>query len=132
MPRCIRPPQPADPSTPGGAAAYIFWSVYTALVPTLFYFSVWELGFAGHELALLATLAPAVLGIPPLWGWAVVCEGRAILHGLTLVGLAAYVVPSPLGTLFLVAFASANTVVGATVDWLGGEGEDVVYQAIGA
>ncbi len=106
--------------------------MYTALVPTLFYFSVWELGFAGHELALLATLAPVVLGIPPLWEWAKSREGRAILHGLTLVGLAAYVVPSPLGRLFLVAFASASAVLGATADWLGGEDVGVVYQAIGA
>lgn len=106
--------------------------MYTALVPTLFYFSVWELGFAGHELALLVTLAPVVLGIAPLWEWAAAREGRAVLHGLTLVGLAAYVVPSPLGRLLLVAFASASAVVGVTVDWLGGEGEEVVYQAIGA
>ncbi|OJT05847.1 Protein cwh43 [Trametes pubescens] len=110
--------------------SYIFWSVYTALVPTLFYFSVWELGFAAHELALLATLSPVLLGIPPMWEWATSREGRAILHGFTLVGLAAYIVPSPLGRLFLVAFASASTVLGVTVDWLGGEGEDVVYQAI--
>ncbi|KAH9855186.1 Frag1/DRAM/Sfk1 family-domain-containing protein [Lenzites betulinus] len=136
LPTAVQPPSVFMRARPAIAFAsdvylsYIFWSVYTALMPTLFYFSVWELGFAGHKLALLATLAPAVLGIPPLWGWAAVREGRAILHGLMLVGLAVYVVPSPLGRLFLVAFASANAVVGATVDWLGGEGKDVVYQAI--
>ncbi|KAI0636196.1 Frag1/DRAM/Sfk1 family-domain-containing protein [Trametes polyzona] len=109
--------------------SYVFWSVYTALVPTLFYFSVWELGISGQELALLATLSPALLGIAPLWDWARAREGRAVLHGLTLVGLAAYVNPSPLGRLFLVAFASAAAMLGATVDWLGAQGEEVLYQA---
>ncbi|KAI0350036.1 hypothetical protein OH77DRAFT_1431428 [Trametes cingulata] len=110
--------------------SYIFWSVFTALVPTLFYFSVWELGVAGQELTLLSILSPILLGIPPFWEWAKSREGRAILHGLTLVGLAAYVVPSPLGRLFLVSFASAAAMVGVSADWVGGAGEDVGYQAI--
>ncbi|KAI0366313.1 hypothetical protein BV20DRAFT_952512 [Pilatotrama ljubarskyi] len=109
--------------------SYIFWSVFTALVPTLFYFSVWELGVAGQELTLLSILSPVLLGIPPFWEWAKSREGRAINHGLTLVGLAAYVVPSPLGRLFLVSFASAAAMIGVSADWLGGEGEDVPYQA---
>ncbi|KAI0648890.1 Frag1/DRAM/Sfk1 family-domain-containing protein [Trametes meyenii] len=104
--------------------SYIFWSVYTALAPTLFYFSVWELGIAGQELALLSMLSPILLGIPPFREWAHAREGRTVLHGLALVGVAAYAVPSPLGRLFLVSFASAAASIGAAVDWLEA-GEDV-------
>ncbi|KAI0833717.1 Frag1/DRAM/Sfk1 family-domain-containing protein [Trametes gibbosa] len=110
--------------------SYIFWSVYTALVPTLFYFSVWELGISGHELTLLCTLSPVFLGIQPFWEWARSREGRAILHGFALVGLAAYVLPSPAGRLLLVSFATIAAMIGAAIDWVGAEGEDVPYQAM--
>ncbi|KAI0774993.1 Frag1/DRAM/Sfk1 family-domain-containing protein [Trametes elegans] len=110
--------------------SYIFWSVYTALVPTLFYFSVWELGISGQEFALFSTLSPVLLGIPPLREWAHTREGRAVLHALTLVGVAAYVLASPLGRLFLVAFASAAAAISATVEWLSAEGEELAYRAI--
>ncbi|CDO76509.1 hypothetical protein BN946_scf184361.g8 [Trametes cinnabarina] len=93
--------------------SYIFWSVYTALAPTLFYFSVWELGISGQELALLSMLSPILLGIPPLRSWAKTREGRVVLHGLSLIGLAA---------------ASAS--IGVAVDWVQSEGREVTYQAI--
>ncbi|KAI9066122.1 hypothetical protein FKP32DRAFT_1707081 [Trametes sanguinea] len=110
--------------------SYIFWSVYTSLAPTLFYFSVWELGISGQELALLSMLSPVLLDIPPLRSWATTREGRAVLHGLSLVGLAAFVLPSPLGRLLLVSFASASASIGVAVDWLDSQGEEVTYQAI--
>ncbi|KAI9001545.1 Frag1/DRAM/Sfk1 family-domain-containing protein [Trametes punicea] len=110
--------------------SYVFWSVYTALAPSLFYFSVWELGISGQELALLSMVSPVCLGIPPFREWAKTREGRAILHGLTLIGLAAYAVPSPLGRLLLVSFASAAASIRAAIDWLEGHGEEVTYQAL--
>ncbi|RPD60996.1 hypothetical protein L226DRAFT_462521 [Lentinus tigrinus ALCF2SS1-7] len=111
--------------------SYIYWSVYTSLTPTLFYFSVWELGIAGHELSLLSTLSPMLLGIPPFSSWAHTREGRTILHGLSaFVGLGAYAVKSPFVRLLLVAFANASAAVGAAVEWFGaGEGE-VAYRAL--
>ncbi|KAI0663719.1 Frag1/DRAM/Sfk1 family-domain-containing protein [Cubamyces menziesii] len=110
--------------------SYIFWSVYTSLAPTLFYFSVWELGISGQELALLSMVSPVFLGIGPFRAWAKTQGGRATLHVLTLVGVAAYVVPSPLGRLLLVSFASAAASIRAAVDWLAVEGDEVAYQAV--
>ncbi|OSC99957.1 hypothetical protein PYCCODRAFT_1372193 [Trametes coccinea BRFM310] len=110
--------------------SYIFWSVYTSLAPTLFYFSVWELGISGQELALLSMVSPILLGIPPLRSWATTRDGRTILHGLSLIGLAAYLLPSPLGRLLLVSFASASASIGVAVDWLESQGEEVTNQAI--
>ena len=114
-----------------GATAHIYWSVYTALAPTLFYFSVWELGISGQELALLSTLSPICLGIPPFKEWAYTREGRTVLHGLSLVGLLAFVSKSPLVRLLLVAFANWAASIGAAVQWFGDEKDGVVYQAIG-
>ncbi|KAI0714424.1 Frag1/DRAM/Sfk1 family-domain-containing protein [Cerioporus squamosus] len=111
--------------------SYIYWSVYTSLAPTLFYFSVWELGIAGHELALLSTLSPVLLGIPPFALWAHTREGRTILHGLSaFVGLGAYASRSPLVRLLLVTFANAVAAVGAAVEWFGVEEGGVAYRAL--
>ena len=113
-------------------AAYVFWSTFTALIPSLFYFSVWELGIAGQELALLVTLSPILLGIPPFKEWAYSKEGRSILRGLSLVGLAAFVSKSPVVRLFLVTFANFAASLGAAVEWFGGNQEDVAYGSFGA
>lgn len=114
------------------SAAYIHWSVYTALAPTLFYFSVWELGIAGQEFALLTTLSPIFLGIPPFKEWAYTREGRTTLHGLSLVGLLTYVSDSPLVRLLLVAFANCAASIGAAVQWFGDEEGGITYQALGS
>ncbi|KJA22967.1 hypothetical protein HYPSUDRAFT_201775 [Hypholoma sublateritium FD-334 SS-4] len=121
--------------------AYIFWTLFTALIPTLFYFSVWKLGLAGHELALLAVLSPALLTLsspyhyifanasptnsptqPPtatLFTFARTRRGQAILHAAALLGLAAYPVPSPGGRLALVTLATALAVLSQAVAWAG-------------
>ncbi|KZT29935.1 hypothetical protein NEOLEDRAFT_1238654 [Neolentinus lepideus HHB14362 ss-1] len=101
--------------------SYLFWSIYTSLVPTLFYFSVWELGIAGHELALLSVLSPCLLGIPPFLTWARSHEGKVTLHALSFVGLAAYALPSPLLRLFAVAFANMALNIRQAVDWADGK-----------
>ncbi|PCH42647.1 hypothetical protein WOLCODRAFT_163942 [Wolfiporia cocos MD-104 SS10] len=99
--------------------SFVYWSILTSLTPTLFYFSVWELGIAGHELALLSVLSPALLAIPPFMEWCCTRAGRAILHVLSISGLAAYALGSPLHRLLAVTFAAAICNVGAAVDWTG-------------
>jgi hypothetical protein len=83
----------------------------------LFYFSVWELGIAGSELALLSTLSPVLLSIPMLLDVASSHSGRTVLHCLSLVGLGAYALKSPVYRLFAVAFATSMTCIGWAVDW---------------
>ncbi|TFK50059.1 hypothetical protein OE88DRAFT_1661586 [Heliocybe sulcata] len=101
--------------------SYLFWSIYTSLAPTLFYFSVWELGIAGHELALLSVLAPCLLGISPFLAWARSHEGKMTLHVLSFIGLAAYALPSPLLRLFAVSFANMALSIRQAVDWADGD-----------
>jgi len=110
--------------------AYIFWSVFTSLIPTLFYFSVWELGIAGHELALLSTLSPILLSISPLLSWACSRGGLTTLHLLSFFGLAAYALNTPIHRLFIVAFATAALTIQQVVEWAGVGESDVGYQGI--
>ncbi|KAI0806029.1 Frag1/DRAM/Sfk1 family-domain-containing protein [Irpex lacteus] len=97
--------------------SYINWSVFTSLTPVLFYFSVWELSLSGSELALLSTLSPIVLAIPVVLDVASSRTGRTVLHLLTLVGLGAFVLKSPVERLFAVAFANSALCIGWVVDW---------------
>ncbi|KAL1674263.1 Frag1/DRAM/Sfk1 family-domain-containing protein [Schizophyllum commune] len=82
--------------------AHTFWAVFTAVQPTLFYFSVWELAIAGPELAILSVLSPTLLGSRTIASWASSKKGQAALHVLSLAGLLSYLSSSPVQRLFLV------------------------------
>ncbi|KAF9466466.1 Frag1/DRAM/Sfk1 family-domain-containing protein [Collybia nuda] len=110
--------------------SYIFWSVFTSLIPTLFYFSVWELGIAGQELALLSTLSPVFLGIAPLLAWTRTRGGLTTLHLLSFTGLAAYALEEPLHRLLVVTPATGAVVMRQVVEWAGVEAVDVGYQGV--
>ncbi|KAF8659047.1 hypothetical protein AX16_001920 [Volvariella volvacea WC 439] len=110
--------------------SYVFWSIFTSLIPTLFYFSVWELGIAGQELALLATLSPIFLSIRPLRSWVATRSGQIVLHFLSLSGLAAYGLRRPIHRLFVVTFANIVTIIRQASQWAGLEDGDIGYQSI--
>ncbi|KAF9485261.1 hypothetical protein BDN70DRAFT_871674 [Pholiota conissans] len=129
--------------------AYVFWTLFTALIPTLFYFSVWELGIAGHEFALLSLLSPALLAMraispyeyifgsqsstnvsdsdnahssrfpPYLLELALSRKAQTYLQLGSLLGLAAYIIPSPTARLVLVACANALASVRMALLWAG-------------
>ncbi len=105
--------------------------MFTALTPSLFYFSVWELGLSGQELALLSSVSPLFLGIPPFKEWAYSREGRTVLHVLTLVGLASYLSSSPMSRLLLVSFANSAASINAAAEWFGGDDEGFAYRILG-
>ncbi|KAF9036160.1 Frag1/DRAM/Sfk1 family-domain-containing protein [Panaeolus papilionaceus] len=130
--------------------SYVFWSIFTSLIPTLFYFSVWELGIAGNELALLSVLSPVLLTVsspyhsifsdsqkravnhPTVFDFVRTRRGQALMYLASLTGLVAYLVPSPGGRLAFVSIASIITVLQHVVAWSGvvtGAG-DPSYQAL--
>ncbi|KAF8905015.1 Frag1/DRAM/Sfk1 family-domain-containing protein [Gymnopilus junonius] len=130
--------------------SFIFWTLFTALIPTLFYFSVWELGIAGNELALLSVLSPMLLslsspyhyifsGSSPTSGnstsvldFVRTHRGQAFFQLASLIGVLAYLVPSPGGRLGLVAIANIVAVMQQAVSWSGViQGKsDVAYSSI--
>lgn len=128
----------------------MFWSLFTSLIPTLFYFSVWKLGIAGHELALLSVLSPMLLSLssphdylfgssasntqaPSVIDFTSTRRGQSILQLASLIGIAAYLVPSPGGRLALVAIANIISVMRQAVAWSGivNGDSDVGHQAMG-
>lgn len=108
--------------------AYIFWSVFTSLAPTLFYFSIWKLAIAGPEASLLCTLSPVLLGIPSVHHLLTSRRGRITSHLLSLVGLAAYRFDDPLCRLWLVNIGNIFACALAAVEW---SGADSFYRGIG-
>lgn len=123
------------------SSAYVFWSLFTALIPTLFYFSVWQLSIAGSELALFSVVSPVLLSfaIPSsstprtLLDFAKTRQGQVFLQIVSLFGIAAYAVPSPLGRLLLVSAGNSAGMLRQAPLWAGlAEGQEHVgYQAIG-
>ncbi|KAH0833136.1 Frag1/DRAM/Sfk1 family-domain-containing protein [Lanmaoa asiatica] len=101
--------------------SYLFWSIVTSLLTTLFYFSVWELGLSGAEAALFIYLTPALLGIAPIRNWAVTRWGRVTLRVLSLIGLAAYKIDGPLERLWAVIGANIAVLLSQVADWTAGD-----------
>ncbi|KAG1850764.1 Frag1/DRAM/Sfk1 family-domain-containing protein [Suillus tomentosus] len=98
--------------------SYLFWSIFTSLITTLFYFSVWQLALSGSELSLLVLLSPALLGIRPLRTCALMRSGQVTLRAVAiLIGLGSYALKSPMQRLIVVDFANVVLLVGQTADW---------------
>lgn len=97
--------------------AYLFWSIVTSLLTTLFYFSVWELGLSGAEAALFIYLTPTLLGIAPIRNWAATRWGRVTLRLLSLIGLVAYKIDGPLERLWAVIVANVAVLLSQVADW---------------
>ncbi|KAG5637424.1 hypothetical protein H0H81_004631 [Sphagnurus paluster] len=110
--------------------AYIHWSVLTALVPTLFFFSVSHLGLAGTELSLFALLSPALLAIPVLARWARNTGGQTTLRLLGLIGVLVAAVESPGGRLLGVALGAGASVLGEAARWGACQGDQAHWEGI--
>ncbi|KAG1796724.1 uncharacterized protein HD556DRAFT_1431302 [Suillus plorans] len=99
--------------------SYLFWSIFTSLITTLFYFSVWQLALSGLELSLLVLLSSALLGIRPLCTWALTCSGQVMLRVVViLTGSGSYALKSPMQRLIVVNFANMVLLVGQTTNWV--------------
>ncbi|KIM62789.1 hypothetical protein SCLCIDRAFT_24844 [Scleroderma citrinum Foug A] len=102
--------------------SYLFWSIATSLLTTLFYFSVWKLGISGAETSIFTYLSPALLAFTPLRRWASTQGGRVALRILSLAGLAAYKLNDPAARLYAVAGANVVVMVSHSADWMSCEG----------
>lgn len=112
--------------------SYIFWSIFTSLIPTLFYFSVWKLGIAGNELALLSLLSPVLLNFPSVLDLVSCHPGQVSLHLISLIGLVAFKCADPLNRLVLVAIANIVLMLRQVAQWaaISGDSNGASYQAI--
>ena len=81
---------------------FVFWSVLTSLGVTIWYFPLWHMGISGYEALVMSTVSPFLLAARPVR--ALAARHQRLFHLLSLVGLAAYKVRSPVLRLFAVAF----------------------------
>jgi len=73
---------------------FTFWTVLTSLGLMVWYFPLWHMGLSGYEVAILTSVSPFLLGIPPFRRHiASAMPGSYLLMGLA--GLSAYAVQSP-------------------------------------
>ena len=81
---------------------FVFWSILTSLGVTIWYFPLWHMGISGYEALVMSTISPFLLSIRPLR--ALAARNQRIVHFLSLAGLTAYKVKSPVLRLFTVGF----------------------------
>ncbi|KAJ2926820.1 hypothetical protein H1R20_g10260, partial [Candolleomyces eurysporus] len=119
--------------------SYVFWSLFTALIPTLFYFSIWELGIAGQEFTLLTLLTPFFLPTTPFFlpanaetgikTWFQMLrskKGQTIASLVQYAALGAWTSDSPVVRLGIVGLSCATMIQREVVLWAGlvkGEGK---------
>ncbi|KAJ4289921.1 Protein cwh43 [Collariella sp. IMI 366227] len=81
---------------------FVFWSTLTSLGIVVWYFPLWHMGISGYEALVMATIAPALLGIKCVRSW--VFKNQLLNHLLSLVALRANIVTEPAVRLFIVGF----------------------------
>ncbi|KAJ1967435.1 Protein cwh43, partial [Dimargaris xerosporica] len=95
--------------------AFVFWTLFTALPACIWYFPLWHMGLSGYEAFLFITLSPFLLGIGPLRR--LIRTHRAGFHLLSLVGIAAYMVPDPTRRLIMVAVGTGISTLTWAATW---------------
>ncbi|KAK3113970.1 Protein cwh43 [Teratosphaeriaceae sp. CCFEE 6253] len=96
---------------------FTFWTVFTSLGLTVWYFPLWHMGLSGWEVAILTSLSPALLGIAPFRRHIVsAMPGSYLLMGLA--ALLAYTVKGPEGRLLMVGVGVWTGCLGLVGTWV--------------
>ncbi|KAK4549214.1 hypothetical protein LTR36_007672 [Oleoguttula mirabilis] len=107
---------------------FTFWSVLTSLGLVVWYFPLWHMGISGFEVAVLSTISPFLLGIPPLRR--LITKFLPFNHlTMGLAGLLAYLVKSPESRLGAVSFAVWEGCLGWTATWYRDRGDPKKLEA---
>jgi len=79
---------------------FVYWSIFTSLGVSIWYFPLWHMGISGFEAVLFVTVSPFLLGIPAVRSF--VANRSSSLHFASLIALAAYLVRDPTNRLMCV------------------------------
>ncbi|KAI7550925.1 calcofluor white hypersensitive protein [Hortaea werneckii] len=83
---------------------FVFWTVLTSLGLLVWYFPLWHMGISGYEAAVMSTVSPFMLCIPPIRRLSL--KYPYILHLMMgMFGLSAYLINSPEGRLGQISLA---------------------------
>ncbi|KAJ2891481.1 hypothetical protein MKZ38_000325 [Zalerion maritima] len=91
---------------------YVFWSMLTSLGIVIWYFPLWHMGISGYEAFVMSTISPLLMGIKSVRNWTM--ENLRLVHLLSLVGVAAYLVEKPEARLATVGFGVWMSCLGWT------------------
>jgi len=94
---------------------FTFWTVLTSLGLVVWYFPLWYMGISGYEVAVMATISPILLEIPPLRR--LVVKYLPFSVATTVVGLLAYLFKTPEGRLGAISLAVWEGSLAWTAIW---------------
>lgn len=84
---------------------FVYWSIFTALGVSVWYFPLWHMGISGFEAVLFVTLSPFLLGIHSVRR--LVATRSPYFHLASLLAIAAYLVRDPVNRLLTVGLGLA-------------------------
>ncbi|EMD00328.1 hypothetical protein BAUCODRAFT_62845 [Baudoinia panamericana UAMH 10762] len=82
---------------------FTFWSILTSLGLLVWYFPLWHMGISGYEVAVMSTISPFLLEIPPLKRL-IVGNSTTVYATMGAAGLLSYLVKTPENRLGSVSF----------------------------
>lgn len=94
---------------------FTFWTILTSLGVVVWYFPLWHMGISGYEVAVMSTISPFLLGIPPLRR--LLSKSIPTVLLTTISGLLAYQVKKPEYRLAAVSFAVWQGCLAWTAAW---------------
>lgn len=94
---------------------FVFWSILSSLGVVIWYFPLWHMGLSGHEVVVMSSISPMLLGIPFLHR--LVVQNIRWVHLSSLVGLLAWLVKDPALRLLTVGFAVSMSCLGWSAAW---------------
>ncbi|KAI7664378.1 calcofluor white hypersensitive protein, partial [Hortaea werneckii] len=107
---------------------FVFWTVLTSLGLLVWYFPLWHMGISGYEAAVMSTISPLMLGIPPIRRFSL--KYPYVLHLLMgMFGLSAYLINSPEGRLGQISLAVWIGCLAWVATWYRGRGDSKNLEA---
>ncbi|KAF2862244.1 hypothetical protein K470DRAFT_229012 [Piedraia hortae CBS 480.64] len=95
---------------------FVFWSILTSLGVVVWYFPLWYMGISGFEVAVMSTISPFLLEVPPFRR--LVLKYWPVSHLLMgVAGLLAYLVQTPKYRLGVVSLAVWEGCLGYATTW---------------
>ncbi|KAI5467087.1 Frag1/DRAM/Sfk1 family-domain-containing protein [Mariannaea sp. PMI_226] len=92
---------------------FVFWSILTSLGLLVWFFPLWYMGISGYEIIIMTAVSPFLLVIGSVRSF--VLNNLRVVHLLSLVAVAAYLITEPSLRLFAVGFGVAMACLG----WVG-------------
>ncbi|XP_065828002.1 PGAP2-interacting protein-like [Oscarella lobularis] len=96
---------------------YVWWSLFYALAPLIWFFPLNELDITGYEVLIALLLSPALLGLSPLRRFVFTNRGLAVLQILSVLSLASYQSSTLIRRLTILSLGNAASNLALCASW---------------